>query len=190
MRSKLDGYARRLLEDTFRRRQEGALRTECDRLSALLLEVALRRLKAAHDGAQADIPVLKKYDLCSQVEAVNFRVYDPISKRWEATVGTKVDLPGYMIPGTHAGHVWLYLGGHPAGVGAKSGPYPADPDHDSPDWRLAWEIIRLRDSYRSDQEAARKAFSIEIRATSSWNVLVKAHPWIDEVFPALGNAAE
>lgn len=186
---KLDGYARRLLESNFKARQETTLQAQCDALTDRLVEVAVRRLKATYDAAQADMPTLEKYHLCTQVEAVNFRVYDPITHRWEMTVGTKVDLPGYMIPGSHSGYVSLYLGGHAAGVGTKSGPYPADADHESPDWKLACEIVMLRDSYRRDQEAARKAFAVEIRATSSWNVLAKAHPWIDEAFPSLEEVA-
>jgi hypothetical protein len=93
-------------------------------------------------------------------------------------------MPGYMVPGSEASYVLLYLGGHAAGVGTKSGPYPADADHDSPDWRIAREIIHLRNTYLADQEAARKAFTAEIRATSSWRVLARAHPWINEVFPS------
>lgn len=186
---KLDGFTRRMLENAFRQRQDAALKIEGDRIATLLLEAAVRRLKATYDDAQADMPVLAKYGLCTQVEVVNFSVYNPETKRFDGRVGTKVDLPGYMIPGDHSSYVSLYLGGYPAGVGTQSGPYPAHADHDSPDWRLAREIIQLRDTYRADQEAARKAFAAEIRATSSWAVIVKAHPWIDEAFPRLESAA-
>lgn len=178
---KLDSVTRRMLENAFRQRQQAAWTAQTDALSARLVELAVRCLKAAYDTAQADMPTLAKYGLCTQVEAVNFQVYNPEDSRWNLSVGTKVDLPGYMIPGAHSGYVSLYVGGYAAHT-SKAGQHPAHEDHDSPDWRLCMEIIGLRETYQRAQEDARKAFAAEIRATSSWRVLLRAHPWIARHF--------
>ena len=180
---KLDGLARQLLESRFAEKQRAEAMNLGESLSARVTEMAIRRLRWTYDSAQDDMPVLKKYNLCCQVEVVNFHVYDPTTGRFDGKIGTAVDLPGYMIPGANSGYVWLYLGGYPAGVSTKNGPYPAHPDHDSPDWRLAREIIALRETYSREQRAAFVAFATEIRSTSSWSKLAKAHPWVEQYAP-------
>ena len=180
---KLDGLARQLLESRFAEKQRAEAQRLHETISARAADMAVRRLRQAYDSAQADMPVLAKYSLCSPVKAINFHVYDPATGRFDGKIGVEVDLPGYMIPGASSGYVWLYLGGYPAGVSTENGPYPAHSDHDSPDWRLAREIIALRETYSREQRAAFVAFATEIRSTSSWSKLAKAHPWVEQYAP-------
>lgn len=170
--TKLDRWARRHLEHLFQQRQREALQVKSDEFSARLKEMAVRRLKAIYDDAQADMPVLRKYHLASQVEAVNFDVYNPKANPpgWNDRIGTKVDLPGYYIPGPHSGYVSLYLGG-----------YKSHEDHNSADWQFARELIHLRDTYQDEQRREFEAFKVVIRATSSWRKLEEQFPWIAEL---------
>lgn len=197
---KIDKWTRSRLESAFRDRQNAALKAKGDELAAKLREVAIRRLKATYDEAQPDIPVLEKYGHATKVKGVNLVAYNPKSREPRAvtdnyevpyphnrTLGVPLEgfLDGYKVPSSGWGGAYptIHVGGYAAGVGTKSGPYPAHQDHNSPDWQLLCDVLHLRDTYKAEQDQQMAEFKASIRSTSSWRKLVEMHPWLAEEFP-------
>ena len=177
---KLDKYMRTRLEQAYRERQKIDLKTVSDILSARLEEMAVRRVKRDYDCAQEDIPTLLKYNLDSKIETVIFYVYDPDTGRYERGIRVDVEslLLDYYAPSPCSSYVSIYVGGYGSSACKNT---PAHWDHDSPDWRLAREVISLRATYEKDMTESMEKFKRDIRSTSSWTKIIEMYPWVAEV---------